>query len=125
MLHLSTKKNSLKSDTERGKYTRFSRLFPFFACLLPRLNAGVKLQSILWCAWPPLGRSSTLKIACGSNIDDIRGNTTFIANCLYFFKKSITSNSLKFCFDGGGLCFSSPQKKFIKIRHRTWKIRSF
>ena len=70
MLQLSTKKISLKSDTERGKYARFSRL--------------VKVQSILWCAWPPSGRSSTLKIACGSNIDDIRGNTTLVANCLYF-----------------------------------------
>ena len=32
MLQLSTKKISLKSDTERGKYARFSRLVPFFAC---------------------------------------------------------------------------------------------
>ena len=31
------------------------------------------MQSILWCAWPPSGRSSTLKIACGLNIDDIQG----------------------------------------------------
>src|SRR6185312_7836412 len=53
--------------------------------LLP-MNAGVKMQCILWCAWPPTGRSSTLKIACGSNIDDIRGNTTLVANCLYFRK---------------------------------------
>ena len=44
------------------------------------------MQSILWCAWPPPGRSSTLKIACMSNIDDIRGNTTLVANCLYFRK---------------------------------------
>ena len=44
------------------------------------------MQSILWCAWPPPGRSSTLKIACGPNIDDIRGNTTLVANCLYFRK---------------------------------------
>ena len=84
MLQLSTKKMSSKSDIERGKYARFSILVPFFACLLPRLNAGVKLQSILWCAWPPLGRSSTLKIACGLNIYDIQGNTTFVANYLYF-----------------------------------------
>ena len=48
---------------------------------------GVKVQSISWCAWPPPGRSSTLKIACGSNIGDIRGNTTFVANYLYFFLK--------------------------------------
>ena len=34
------------------------------------------MQSILWCAWPPPERNMTLKIACGSNIDDIRGNTT-------------------------------------------------
>ena len=79
--------------------------------LLP-INVGVKVQSILWCAWPPPGRSSTLKIACGSNIDDIRGNTTFVANYLYFIENSITVDSLKFCFDGGGLCFSSPPKKF-------------
>ena len=44
------------------------------------------MQSILWCAWPPPGRSSTMKIACGSNIDDILENTTFVANYLYFFK---------------------------------------
>ena len=71
------------------------------------------MHSILWCAWPPQGWSSALKIACGSNIDDIRGNTTFVANYLYFLKKhSIIFNSLKFCFEGGGLCFSSPPKKF-------------
>ena len=105
MLQLSTKKISLKSDTERRKYARFSGLVLFFACQLQRLsglfsrmltgtsysasttnNAGVKMQSILWCAWPPPGRSSTLKIACGSNIDDIRGNTMLVANCLYFQK---------------------------------------
>ena len=115
MLQLSTKNISWKSETARGKYARFSRLVPFFACKLPRLNgllswvwrappilhqlpinAGVKAQSILWCAWPPPGRSSTLKIACGSNIDDIRGNASPI-----------------------------HQKNFIKIGHRTWKIRSF
>ena len=103
MLQLSTKKMSSKSDIERGKYARFSILVPFFACLLPRLNGllsqvlmgplilylllvntGVKVQSILWCAWPPPGMSLTLKIACGWNIDDIRGNTTLVANCLYF-----------------------------------------
>ena len=38
-----------------------------------------------------------------SNIDDIRGNTTFGANCLYFLENSITVDSLKFCFEGGGL----------------------
>ena len=103
MHQLSTKKISLKSDTERIKYARFSGLVLFFSCKLPRLsgllsrmltgtsysasttnNAGVKMQSILWCAWPPPGRNSTLKIACGSNIDDIRGNTMLVANCLYF-----------------------------------------
>ena len=71
---------------------------------------------LLWCAWPPPGRSSTLKIACGSYIDDIRGNTTFVANCLYFLENSIIVNSLKFCFEGGGLSFSSPPKKFHKNR---------
>ena len=70
------------------------------------------MQSMLWCAWHPPGRSSTLKIACGSNIDDIRGNTTFVTNYLYFVENSITVNSLKFCFEGGSLCFSSPPKKF-------------
>ena len=44
------------------------------------------MKSILWFAWPPPGMSSTLEIACGSNIDDIRGNTTLVANCLYFKK---------------------------------------
>ena len=70
------------------------------------------MQSILWCALPPPGRSSTLKIACWSNIDDIRGNTTFVANYLYFLENLITVYSLKFCFEGGGLFFSSPPKKF-------------
>ena len=70
------------------------------------------MQSILWCAWPPPERSSTLKIACGSNIDDIRGNTTLGANFLYFLENSIIVDSLKFCFEGGGLCFSSPPKNF-------------
>ena len=74
------------------------------------------MQSILWCAWPPAGRSSTLKIACGTNIDDIRRNTTFIANCLYFLENSIIVDSLKYCFEGGGLCFSSPPKKFHENR---------
>ena len=44
------------------------------------------MQSILWCAWPPPGRRSTLKIACGPNIDDIRGNTTLVA-IVYIFRK--------------------------------------
>ena len=69
------------------------------------------MQSILWCAWPPPGWSSTLKIAYGSNIDDIRGNTTFVTNYLYFLENSSTVDSLKFCFEGGGLCFCSPPKK--------------
>ena len=83
------------------------------------------MQSILWCAWPPPGRSSTLKIVCGSNIDDIRGNTTLVANCLYFQKKLIIVFSLKFCFEGGVQCFTSPPKNYIKIGHRTKKICSF
>ena len=130
MLQLSTKKISLKSDTEHRKYARFSGLVPFFACQLSRLsgllslmlcaplilhllsiNAGVKMQSILWCAWPPPGRSSTLKIVCVLNIDDIRGNTTLVANCLYFQKNLIIVFSVKFCFQGGVQCFSSPAKK--------------
>ena len=86
-------------------------MLPIIPHLLP-INAGVKMQSILWFAWPLPGKSSTLKIASGSNIDDIVGNTTFVANYLYFIENSITVDSLKFCFDGGGLCFSSPPKKF-------------
>ena len=46
MLQLSTKNISLKSDTERGKYARFSRLVPFFACQLPRLN-GLLIQVLM------------------------------------------------------------------------------
>ena len=38
MLQLSTKKISLKSDTERRKYARFSGLVPFYACYLPQLS---------------------------------------------------------------------------------------
>ena len=68
------------------------------------------MQSILWCAWPPSERSSMLKIGCGSNIDDIWGNTTFVAIYI-FLENSIAIDSLKFCFEGGGLCFSSPPKK--------------
>ena len=83
------------------------------------------MQSILWCAWPPPGRGSTQQLACGSNIDDIRGNTTLGANCLYFLENSITVDLLIFFFEGGGLCFSSTPKNFIKIGHRTWKICSF
>ena len=52
-----------------------------------------------------------LKIACGSNIDDIPGNTKIVAKCLYFLENSITVDSLKFFFEGGGLCFISPPKK--------------
>ena len=69
------------------------------------------MQSVFWSAWPPSGRSSTLKIACVSNIDDIRGNTTLDANCLYFLENLIVFFSLKFCFEGGVQCFSSPPKK--------------
>ena len=68
MLQLSTKKISLKSDTEHRKYARFSGLVLFFACLLPQLSGllsrmlmgtsysasttdkcRINLQSILWC----------------------------------------------------------------------------
>ena len=70
------------------------------------------MQSILWCAWPPPGWRSTLKIACGMNINDIRGNTKFVAKYLCFLENSIIVNSLKFCFEGGVLFFSSPPKKF-------------
>ena len=51
MLQLSTKKNSLKSDTERGKYARFSGLIPFFACSLPRLN-GLLSQELMGTSYP-------------------------------------------------------------------------
>ena len=69
------------------------------------------MQSILWCAWPPPGRSSNLKIACGSNIYDIRGNTTLIANC-YIFRKFNYSIFFEFFVEGGVQGFSSPPKKF-------------
>ena len=69
------------------------------------------MQSILWGAWPPPGRSSMLKIACDSNIDDIRGNTTLVSNCLYL-ENLIIVFSLKFCFEHGVQCFTSPPKKF-------------
>ena len=69
------------------------------------------MQSILWCAWPPPGRSLTLKIVCGSNIDDIRGNTMLVAS-YFFLENLIMAFSLKFCFEGGVQCFSSPPKKF-------------
>ena len=74
------------------------------------------MQYILWCARPPSGRSSTLKIARGSNIHDIWGNNTLVANCLYFLENSIIVDSLKYCFEGGGLCFSSPPKKIHENR---------
>ena len=69
------------------------------------------MQSILWCGWPPPGRISTQKIAGWSNIDDIRGNTKFVVKYLFFLENSIIVDSLKFCFEGGGLFFSSPPKK--------------
>ena len=55
------------------------------------------MQSILWCAWAPPGRSSTLKIACGSNIDDIRGNTTLVL-IVYIFGKFNYSLSFEILF---------------------------
>ena len=61
--------------------------------------------------WPPTGWSSALKIACGSNIDDIRGNTKFVANCLYCLENSITIDLLKICFEGGGLMLHLSTKK--------------
>ena len=67
--------------------------------LLP-INLGVEIQSTLSCAWPPPGRSSTLKIACGSNIDDIQGNTKFVAKCLYFFWKFNYSQFFEILFCG-------------------------
>ena len=57
------------------------------------------MQSILWCPWPPPGRSSTLKIACGSNIDDIRGNTTLVV-IVYIFRKFNYSLFFEFLFRG-------------------------
>ena len=70
------------------------------------------MQSILWCAWPPPGRSSTLKIVCGSNIDDIRGDYHVSCLLFIFLEILIIVFSLKFCFEGGFQCFSSPPKKF-------------
>ena len=68
------------------------------------------MQSILWCAWPPSGKSSTLEIACGSNIDDI---WEYHVSCklFIFLENLITVFSLKFCVGGGVQCLSSPQKK--------------
>ena len=84
------------------------------------------MQSILWCACcPPPGRSSTLKIDCGSNIDDIRGKTKFVANCLYFLENSIKVDSFKLFYRVVFYASALHQKNFIKIGHRTWKIRSF
>ena len=83
------------------------------------------MQSILWCAWPPPGRSSTLKIACGSYIDDIRGNTTFVANFLYFLENSIIVNSLKFCFEGGGLASALHKKISLKSDTERGKYARF
>ena len=70
------------------------------------------MQSILWFVWPPPGRSSTLKIASRSNIDDIRGNTTLVAKLFIFLENLIIVFSLKICIEGGVQCFSSPPKKF-------------
>ena len=44
------------------------------------------MQSILWCAWPPSGKSSTLEIVCGSNIDDIWGIPRLLL-IFYIFRK--------------------------------------
>ena len=41
------------------------------------------------------------------------GNTTFVANFLYFFKNSIIVDSLKFCFAGGGLMLQLSTKKIL------------
>ena len=72
------------------------------------------MQSILWCAWPPPGRSSTLKIACGSNIDDIRGNTTLVA----IFRKFNYSLFFELFLRGVFHASALHQKNFIKIEHR-------
>ena len=44
------------------------------------------MQSILWCAWPPSGKSSTLEIVCGSDIDDIWGIPRQLL-IVYIFRK--------------------------------------
>jgi len=46
MLQRSTKKITLKSDTEREKYAYFTGLVPFFAFYLPRLN-GLLSQVVM------------------------------------------------------------------------------
>ena len=83
------------------------------------------MQSILWCPCPPPGRSSTLKIACGSNIDDIRGNTTLVSNCLYLQKIQLQSFHCNFVLRVVSNSSALLQKNFIKIGHRTQKICSF
>ena len=83
------------------------------------------MQSMLWCAWPLPGRSSTLKIACGSNIDDIQVNTTLVANYLYFLENSTIVDSLNFFLRVVVYASALHKKNFIKIGHRTWKIRLF
>ena len=69
------------------------------------------MQSILFGAWPPPGRSSTLKIACGSNIDDIRGIPRLLL-IVYICRKFNYSLFFEIFFEGGVQCFSSPPKKF-------------
>ena len=58
------------------------------------------MQSILWCDWPPPGRSSTLKIACGSNIDDIRGGIPRYLLIVYIFRKFNYSLFFEILFRG-------------------------
>ena len=72
------------------------------------------MKSILWFAWPPPERSSTLKIACGSNIDDIRGNTMLVAKLFIFLENLIIVFSLKFCFEGGPMLQLSTKKISLK-----------
>ena len=68
------------------------------------------MQSILWCAWPPSGRSSTLEIVCGSNIDDIWGIPRLLL-IFYILENLIVVFYFKFCFEGRVQCFRSPPKK--------------
>ena len=68
------------------------------------------MQSIFWFAWPPPGRSSTLKIACGSNIYDIRGNTTFVANYL----QELRHNPSMVCLASTGKEFDAENSLRVK-----------
>ena len=77
------------------------------------------MQSILWCAWPPSGRSSTLKIACGMNIDISEGIPHSLLTIYIFFKNQLLSIHSNFVLRVVVYASALHQKNFIKIGHRT------